>query len=111
MRNIRFGIDIDGTVTTPLPCFPISTKRLGSNLTLADIKEYDLTKRLMWTRTVWAMVQRNGRTDLSDFPCSRIRKRSIDQLAEAVRVVLYFSPWTECTRVYNELVSRATNTL
>ena len=44
MKDIRFGIDIDGTVTTPTALLPHINKRFGSNLTLADIKEYDLTK-------------------------------------------------------------------
>lgn len=40
----RFGIDIDGTVTCPTSLLPHINKRFGSNLTLEDIKEYDLTK-------------------------------------------------------------------
>ncbi|PIC84762.1 hypothetical protein [Sporosarcina sp. P1] len=44
MRSIRFGIDIDGTVTTPTALLPHINKHFGSSLTLDDIKEYDLTK-------------------------------------------------------------------
>ena len=44
MKQLRFGIDIDGTVTCPTSLLPHINKRFGSNLTLDDIKEYDLTK-------------------------------------------------------------------
>ena len=44
MRNFRFGIDIDGTVTCPTSLIPHINKQFGCNLTLDDIKEYDLTK-------------------------------------------------------------------
>ena len=44
MRNIRFGIDIDGTVTCPTSLLPHINKQFGCNLELDDILEYDLTK-------------------------------------------------------------------
>ena len=44
MRNLRFGIDIDGTVTCPTSLLPHINKQFGCNLVLDDIKEYDLTK-------------------------------------------------------------------
>lgn len=44
MRNIRFGIDIDGTVTCPTSLLPHINEQFGCNLILDDIKEYDLTK-------------------------------------------------------------------
>ncbi|MFD1203898.1 hypothetical protein ACFQ38_01970 [Sporosarcina contaminans] len=44
MREIRFGIDIDGTVTCPTSLLPFINDRFGCNLCLDDIKEYDLTK-------------------------------------------------------------------
>ncbi|EGQ27663.1 hypothetical protein HMPREF9372_0287 [Sporosarcina newyorkensis 2681] len=44
MKQLRFGIDIDGTVTCPTSLLPHINKRFGSNLTLDDVKEYDLTK-------------------------------------------------------------------
>jgi uncharacterized protein len=40
----RFGIDIDGTVTCPTSLLPFINKRFGLNITLEDVKEYDLTK-------------------------------------------------------------------
>ncbi len=44
MRNYRFGIDIDGTVTCPTALLPHINKEYKTNLILDDIKEYDLTK-------------------------------------------------------------------
>lgn len=42
----RFGIDIDGTVTSPTSLIPHINKQFKSELTLDDIKEYDLTSAL-----------------------------------------------------------------
>ena len=44
MRNYRFGIDIDGTVTCPTSLLPHINNEYKVNLVLDDIKEYDLTK-------------------------------------------------------------------
>ncbi len=41
--KIRFGIDIDGTVTCPATIVPYINKSFGLNLTLDDVKQYDLT--------------------------------------------------------------------
>lgn len=40
---MRFGIDIDGTVTTPDAIIPFLNKDFGLSLTLNDIKDYDLS--------------------------------------------------------------------
>lgn len=42
----RFGIDIDGTVTSPTSLIPHINEQFNSELTLDDIKEYDLTAAL-----------------------------------------------------------------
>lgn len=42
MKPIRFGIDIDGTVTCPTSLLPHINKQFNLNLVLEDIKEYDL---------------------------------------------------------------------
>ncbi|WP_078379684.1 5' nucleotidase, NT5C type [Sutcliffiella halmapala] len=39
----RLGIDIDGTLTCPTTFVPYINKTLNKNITLDDIKEYDLT--------------------------------------------------------------------
>lgn len=44
MREIRFGIDIDGTLTCPTSLLPHINKQYELELVLDDIKEYDLTK-------------------------------------------------------------------
>lgn len=44
MRNYRFGIDIDGTVTCPTSLLPHINQAYNINLVLDDIQEYDLTK-------------------------------------------------------------------
>lgn len=41
MRKPRFGIDIDGTVTTPDTLLPHINKAYNVALTLEDVKEYD----------------------------------------------------------------------
>ncbi|MBT2754711.1 5' nucleotidase, NT5C type [Mesobacillus foraminis] len=38
----RFGIDIDGTVTCPTSILPFLNKEFNLNVTLDDVKEYDL---------------------------------------------------------------------
>jgi uncharacterized HAD superfamily protein len=38
----RFGIDIDGTVTSPSAILPFINRAFGLNITLADVKQYDL---------------------------------------------------------------------
>ncbi|AQQ52990.1 hypothetical protein [Planococcus lenghuensis] len=57
----RFGIDIDGTVTSPTSLIPHINEQFNTELTLDDIKEYDLTAALphlppgefyRWYRTV-----------------------------------------------------------
>jgi uncharacterized protein len=39
----RFGIDIDGTVTCPTSLIPFLNKAFQLNITLDDVKQYDLT--------------------------------------------------------------------
>lgn len=39
----RFGIDIDGTVTSPAALLPFINHAFGMSLTLADITQYELT--------------------------------------------------------------------
>ncbi|MDP4085208.1 MAG: hypothetical protein Q8934_11420 [Bacillota bacterium] len=39
----KFGIDIDGTVTSPSAILPFMNEAFGLNLKLEDIKQYDLT--------------------------------------------------------------------
>lgn len=41
MSKLRFGIDIDGTVTTPDTLLPHINQAYQVNLTLDDVKEYD----------------------------------------------------------------------
>lgn len=38
----KFGIDIDGTVTSPSAILPFINKAFGINITLKDVKQYDL---------------------------------------------------------------------
>lgn len=43
MYKVRFGIDIDGTVTCPATLIPHINREYNVNLTLNDITEYDFT--------------------------------------------------------------------
>lgn len=64
MRNYRFGIDIDGTLTCPTSLLPHINKQYKVDLVLDDIKEYDLTKAFSvdpeqfyeWYKTTEALI-------------------------------------------------------
>ena len=43
MKKYRFGVDIDGTVTSPATFIPHINKHFNKNLTLDDITEYELS--------------------------------------------------------------------
>ncbi|MEI5905825.1 hypothetical protein WAK64_01930 [Bacillus spongiae] len=43
---LRFGIDIDGTVTDPSTLIPYINKKFDKNITLTDITQYDLSDAL-----------------------------------------------------------------
>jgi uncharacterized protein len=55
-KQVRFGLDIDGTVTCPETFIPYLNKHFQTNITLADITQYELfpllnvTKEQFW---VW----------------------------------------------------------
>ncbi len=42
-KQIRLGLDIDGTVTCPTTFIPYLNKHFNKNITLNDITQYDLT--------------------------------------------------------------------
>ncbi|WNS81946.1 hypothetical protein RRU94_14390 [Domibacillus sp. DTU_2020_1001157_1_SI_ALB_TIR_016] len=46
MSQKRFGIDIDGTVTCPASLVPFLNEAFSLNITLEDIKQYDLSAAL-----------------------------------------------------------------
>ncbi|WP_203361736.1 hypothetical protein [Bacillus sp. REN10] len=46
MKQKRFGIDIDGTVTCPTSLVPFINQDFSLNITLNDIKKYDLSEAL-----------------------------------------------------------------
>ncbi|WP_100402329.1 5' nucleotidase, NT5C type [Bacillus sp. FJAT-42315] len=46
MKQKRFGIDIDGTVTCPTSLVPFINQDFSMNITLNDIKKYDLSEAL-----------------------------------------------------------------
>ncbi len=64
MREFRFGIDIDGTLTCPTSLLPFINKQYEVDLVLDDIKEYDLTKAFpvdknefyTWYKTVESQI-------------------------------------------------------
>ncbi|MDG5788769.1 hypothetical protein QA612_14955 [Evansella sp. AB-P1] len=49
-KKYRFGIDIDGTVTSPETFIPHINKYFNTSLTLKDITEYDLSNVLKITK-------------------------------------------------------------
>lgn len=50
----RFGIDIDGTVTCPATMVPYINRSFGLNLTLDDVKQYDLSPLVDITKEEFA---------------------------------------------------------
>ncbi|WP_100331581.1 hypothetical protein [Bacillus xiapuensis] len=46
MKDKRFGIDIDGTVTCPTSLIPFINEDFSLDITLDDIKQYDLAESL-----------------------------------------------------------------
>ena len=52
----RFGIDIDGTVTSPTSLLPHINKAFQTELVLDDIKEYDLENRTLITSYDWRIL-------------------------------------------------------
>lgn len=50
----RFGIDIDGTVTSPSSLLPFINKAFGLNITLEDVKQYDLNPIVNVTKEEFA---------------------------------------------------------
>lgn len=60
MKQIRFGIDIDGTVTDPSSFIPYLNEAFKRNLTLQDIKDYDLSIALgISEKEFWAWMMDN----------------------------------------------------
>ncbi len=45
-KQVRFGLDIDGTVTCPNTFIPYINKHFKTNITLADITQYELSPLL-----------------------------------------------------------------
>ena len=64
MRKLRFGIDIDGTVTCPTSLLPHINEQFGCNLVLDDIKEYDLTKAFSVDEKIFYEWYKGAETDI-----------------------------------------------
>ena len=64
MRKLRFGIDIDGTVTCPTSLLPHINEQFGCNLVLDDIKEYDLTKAFTVDEKIFYEWYKGAETDI-----------------------------------------------
>jgi len=64
MRKLRFGIDIDGTVTCPTSLLPHINEQFGCNLILDDIKEYDLTKAFTVDEKIFYEWYKGAETDI-----------------------------------------------
>lgn len=64
MTNFRFGIDIDGTVTCPTSLLPYINSHFGVNLSLDDIKEYDLTKAFSVDPTIFKTWYRSAEDEI-----------------------------------------------
>ncbi len=59
-EKIRFGLDIDGTVTDPATFIPYLNKDFNKTLTLDDLTEYDLTSILNITEDdFWKWMGQN----------------------------------------------------
>ncbi|CAM3798526.1 5' nucleotidase, NT5C type [Alkalicoccus chagannorensis] len=80
MRNHRFGIDIDGTVTDPATFIPHLNEHFNKNLTLDDIQEYDLTKALgVSQQTFWTWMQEHETMLYRSSILARFAKQTLQQ--------------------------------
>lgn len=67
MKQIRFGLDIDGTVTSPETFIPYLNKHFQKNITLNDITQYDLAPLLNVTKDqFWQWLINNEHTIYAD---------------------------------------------
>lgn len=68
----RFGIDIDGTVTCPSSMVPFLNEAFGLNITLNDIKQYDLLPLVSISREEFALwFAKNEPTIYSNSPLAK----------------------------------------
>ena len=105
MTNVRFGIDIDGTVTSPTSLLPHINNAFKSNLQLDDIKEYDLTKAFTVSQEeFYDLVQKIRATYLRNFTYSSKCSCSIIRLEREIRTIFYLCSWRKCYGCHAKLV-------
>ncbi|MBM4762310.1 hypothetical protein [Bacillus sp. B15-48] len=78
----RFGIDIDGTVTCPSSMVPFLNEAFGLNITLEDMKQYDLMPLVSVTRQEFAeWFKKNEPTIYSKSPLAKGAKEVLSRWA------------------------------
>jgi uncharacterized HAD superfamily protein len=67
-KTFNFGIDIDGTVTCPTTFIPHLNQSFNVNLTIEDIKQYNLAKALNITDEAFAQWLRDNESEIYKNP-------------------------------------------
>ncbi len=79
----RFGIDIDGTVTSPSSMVPFLNEAFDLNITLDDIKQYDLLPLVSISREEFAeWFASNEPTIYSNSPLAKGAKEILSNLSK-----------------------------
>jgi uncharacterized protein len=72
MKRIKFGFDIDGTVTCPTSYLPYLNKSFNRNLTLDDVQEYSLHPLLNITeKEFWEWMDEHEETICKQSPVAQ----------------------------------------
>jgi hypothetical protein len=79
-KMLRMGIDIDGTITSPETFVPYLNKSFQLNITLEDIKEYDLTKLLKINEEeFWKWMNQNEPMIYENAPLAPFAKEVLNE--------------------------------
>jgi len=77
--KLRLGIDIDGTVTAPEAFVPYLNRSFNLNISLKDIKDYDLTKLLKISDEQFRMwMNEHEPTVYKNAPIAKYAKKVLD---------------------------------
>lgn len=78
MKKKRLGIDIDGTVTCPTTFVPFINESFNKNITLDDIKEYNLIPLIgISEKEFWQWMDQNESRIYSESPLATFAKKTI----------------------------------
>ena len=92
MNKKRFGIDIDGTITRPDTILPYINKDFKTELTLEDIKEYNIRKFVgVDEQTMYQWFRSNEENIYRNSPLTDDSKQILNTWAEQFAELFYIS--------------------